>query len=100
MLHKTLKDRAKLLKKAKADENDDLFCLPSSQLTKGTDTTLGSQLLQPQAMRALEKDLKKKAKNNRQFDFSALYRGNLLHVSVNSDSDSGESTGVDSLDEF
>lgn len=50
-------------------------------------------------IRALEKDLKEKATSSReQWDFSTHYRGNLLHVSINSDSD--ESSTVDPLDEI
>lgn len=49
-------------------------------------------------MRALEKDLKEKTLSRGKWDYSTYYRGNLLHVTINSDSDT-DST-VDSLDEL
>ena len=95
LLHKTLKDREKLRKKAKVDHKNDQRSSLSTPFIKKTDPSFGSQLLQPQTMRALEKNIKKKAGK---FAFSEIFRGNVLHVSVN-DSDSTESS-CDSLDEF
>jgi len=53
------------------------------------------ELLKPQRMRALERDLKAKV-GTRAFDFDTIFNGNLIHISVNSDSESEESS-VDSL---
>ncbi|XP_046455824.1 uncharacterized protein LOC124203192 isoform X3 [Daphnia pulex] len=97
LLHRTIKGRAKLLKKAQKNNHcqEDF----SSDLVIGTSTPSSSQLLKPRMIRALEKDLKEKATSSRErWDFSTYYRGNLLHVSINSDSD--ESSTVDPLDEI
>lgn len=61
-------------------------------------TPSSSQLFKPRRMRALEKDLKEKTLSRGKWDYSTYYRGNLLHVTINSDSDT-DST-VDSLDEL
>ena len=87
-----------MLKKAqnqsRYQNEDSLESLP----IVGTSTPSSSQLLKPQMLRALEKNIKKKVTSPRgQWDFSTIYRGNLLHVTVNSDSDSDESSTVDSL---
>lgn len=90
-----MKDKAKLLKIAnKTHKKKESL---SSSLRAVPTTPSSCQMLQPQMMRALEKDLKKKVKNCPQWDFSTYYNGNKLHVSVNSDSDE---SSVDSLDEF
>lgn len=62
-----------------------------------TQSTL--QFLQPRSMRAFEKNLTKKIKSSEPYDYSAMYNGNMLQVSVNPDTDSDESS-VDSLDDF
>lgn len=101
-MHRTIRDRAKLLqkknkKKREEEKTADLLGIAGP----GTSATPRvGQLLQPRRMRALEKDLTEKvSKGSQSFDFSAYYNGNLLHVAVNSDSDSDESS-VDSLDDF
>jgi len=92
LLHRTVADRNKLRKKTKKTrrkrEEETAISLPKP-LSAG-------RLFQPRVMKALEKDLKKKSKSSKPWDFSSYYRGNLLHVSVNSDSDTSEDS-IDSI---
>ncbi len=106
LLHRTIKDRAKLLKlSAKANkkvneidgENPENCSIPSAQALGTQSSVQSSQFLQTHTMRAFEKNLTKKIKSSEPFDFSAMYKGNVLHVSINSESDE---SSVDSLDEF
>jgi hypothetical protein len=97
-----LKISAKANKKDKEfnEANPENNCLVHPAQALGTHSSVqSSQLLQPHTMRAFEKNLKKKIKSSEPFDFSAMYKGNVLHVSINSNSESDESS-VDSLDEF
>jgi len=91
LLHRTVADRDKLLKKTRGPrkkEKETVTCSPKP-LSAG-------RLFQPGVMKALEKDMKKKTKSSKPWDFSTYYRGNLLHVSVNSDSDTSEDS-IDSI---
>ena len=100
LVHRVVKDRAKLMqqktKKQKrrqmdiGDEEETAFPSGSSNITPRV-----GELLKPQRMRALERDLKAKV-GTRAFDFDTIFNGNLIHISVNSDSESEESS-VDSL---
>lgn len=97
-----MKDKSTLLRMATSRKKENLLSSSSQQTSTSTTETLSTstcQMLQPQAFRALEKDLKKKVKNCQKWDFSTYYNGNRLQISVNSDTDSDESS-VDSLDEF
>lgn len=90
LVHRTIKERAKLQRiqnrKKKIEEEQ-------RDLPAASTTPLVSQVLQPRRMRALEKDLKEKVDHGlRSFDFDAYYNGNLLHVAVNCDSDTDESS--------
>lgn len=88
--------------RAKLRQRDDLTSspLPVGDLPHftGTESTSGlDQLQQLPLKRALEKEWKLKSSISEKWDFSTYYRGNLLHVSVNSDS---EESSIDSLDYF
>ncbi|KZS05981.1 Uncharacterized protein APZ42_030712 [Daphnia magna] len=96
LLHRTLKDKAKLLRKAQTHRRKNLSLDLSTKPVNATPSS--SQLFKPRRMRALEKDLKEKTLSRGKWDYSTYYRGNLLHVTINSDSDT-DST-VDSLDEL
>lgn len=101
MVHRVLKNKSKLTRITKARKKEEAS-LPSQQspikrLVPSVPNNC--QLLQPLAIRAIEKDLKRKVKNGQQWDFSSIHNGVYLHVSVNSDSESDQSS-VDSLDEF
>lgn len=97
-MHRTLKDKAKLLSKVQSRKREDLTLNSPTRAVNATPNS--SQMLKPRVMRALEKELKEKTRFGvEKFDYSAYYRGNLLHISVNSDSESDDSI-ADSLDEF
>lgn len=88
-----------LMRKIKARKKDDSLSStpPSSQgsyIKEAGPSPNSCRLLQPRGIRALEKDLKEKTQSS-QWDFSTYYRGNVLHVSFNSDSDE---SSVDSLE--
>ena len=100
LLHRTAADRTKLLKKvSKARKKMDtrLESDIGQPVSAKSVCVQQARLFQPRVMKAFEKDLKKKTKSSKPWDFSTYYNGNLLHVSVNSDSDNSE-TSFDSLD--
>lgn len=92
LLHRTVADRDKLVRKTRKQNrkgNEEATTSLPNPLSAG-------RVLQPRVMKALEKDMKKKCKSSKPWDFSAYFRGNLLHVSVNSDSDTSEDS-IDSI---
>lgn len=103
-MHRVMKDKAKLLKANSKASRKEL--LPSSDVARqpaaaapSKATPVAGKLLNSRRIRALEKDLMKKANGSKSLDFSAYYKGNVFHVSVNSDSDSSESS-AESFDEL
>ncbi|XP_059352530.1 uncharacterized protein LOC130700324 isoform X1 [Daphnia carinata] len=98
LLHRTLKDKAKMLRKAQSHKKKNLSLDSPTRSLNSTPSS--SQLLKPRMMRALEKDLTEKTLvSHGKWDYSTYYRGNLLHVTINSDSETDDSA-VDSLDEL
>ena len=101
LVHRAVADKTKLQKskngrkRQKKDKNDEAATTTNRIPPK---SLAAAQLFRPKVMKALEKDLKKKNQSSKPWDYSAYYNGNLLHISVNSDSDTSEDEFFDSMD--